>query len=57
MTGTVLNIRGVDPTTVAIIKRMAAWKGATLAELLTLMAGEYAVKYESEIVAWARGDQ
>ncbi len=52
----VLNIRGVDSATAAMVRRLAAFRGATYAELLTLMAGEYAQRHEGELMAWARGD-
>ena len=53
---TTLFIRGVDPATVAMFRRLATFRGATYAELLTLMAGEYAITHEEELMSWARGE-
>ncbi len=52
-----INIRGVDSATAAMVRRLATFRGATYAELLTLMAGEYAGAHEDELMAWARGEE
>lgn len=51
-----LNIRGVDSATKAMFKRLAGFREASYADMLTLVVGEYAATHEDELVAWARGE-
>lgn len=49
-------VRDMAPETVQIIRRFAVVYGGTHADVLTLMAGEYAKNHEGELLAWARGE-